>query len=185
MTRAIIIFLLSFLIQTITVAQDTSKWSVEVATSYRINRSENLKGIGALASRNIFGDFWLKSGILYKTRKENLEVEITTENFTLESDVELRLDYMSIPLMLIYKNNFFNLGLGTNYERYLGSKDLSDNPYLETTRTMKKKGKWLLTGYLGHPIFITNNLQIEPGVYFNYYPEKVFTDLNLSFRYLF
>ncbi len=87
--------------------------------------------------------------------------------------------------MLMYNSNFVNVGLGTYYERFLNSKDLSDNPFVKTTASPGDKSKWYLTGYLGYPVSITNNIHLEPGVLFNYANEKIFTDINLSFKYIF
>jgi hypothetical protein len=185
MNKAIIFFFCSFLFQTISIAQETAKWNVEVAASYRVNKSENLKGLGALVSRKLTGDFWLKSGIIYKNQKENFETQITSDHYQLTYDVELRLDYITIPLMLMYNGGFLNLGLGTNYERFLSSKDLSDNPFLKSSLSPVDKNKWYLTGYIGYPVSVTNNIQIEPGVLFNYANERIFSDLNLSFKYIF
>lgn len=185
MYKAIAILSFLILFGTLIFAQNTSKWSVELGTSYRVNKSDNLKGLGVLVSRKIAGDFWLQTGILYKNKKEEFESEIITGNKILVNDVELRLDYLSIPLMLRYNSNFFNIGLGTNYERYINSKDLSNNPLVETNLSFEDENKWYLSGYIGVPISITNNLEIEPGALFNYHSKQMFTDINLSFRYLF
>lgn len=167
------------------IAQDVSKWTGEIAASYRLNNTENQKGFGALLSRSIKGAFWVQSGVVYKNQKEKFKTEIIIENTTIENDVELRLDYIRIPLMLMYNSKFLNLGLGTNYERFLGSKDQSNNPYSETSLSLKAKNKWYLTGYMGYPLPITNRIRIEPGMLFNYSSQRILTDTNLSLKYNF
>ncbi len=87
--------------------------------------------------------------------------------------------------MLMYNSNFVNIGLGTYYEEFLNSKDLSDNPYIETTASPGEKSKWYLTGSLGYPISIANQLQLEPGILFNLANERIYTNLKISLKYKF
>ncbi|RCW39268.1 PorT family protein [Marinilabilia salmonicolor] len=190
MPRYIIILLCSLLSLTVTFAQSPAtqsptKWTVEVVTSCRINNNAKQKGFGALLSRNLSGNWWLQSGLIYKNHKDYVEINLTSVSYSFSYEAELRLNYISIPLMLFYNSNFVNVGLGTYYERFLNSKDLSDNPLSETTASPGEKSKWYLTGSLGYPISIGNRLQLEPGILFNLANEKIYKDLKISLKYKF
>ncbi len=185
MNKFIIAFCASILLHTMAYSQDIHKWAAELGTSYRINKSEHLKGVGILISRSVTGNFWLQSGVFYKKQIEEFKSEITTNNNTLMNDVKLRLDYLNIPLMLRYNSKFLSLGLGTNYERYMNSKDISDTDIVNTSLSIEEDNIWYISGYVGFPIPIFKNIQIEPGVMLNYHSEKTLTDINLAFKYLF
>lgn len=61
-----------------------------------------------------------------------LNSELITGSYTLVNDVELRLNYLSMPLMLLCNCGLLNIGLGANCEGYIALKDLSNNPLVKT-----------------------------------------------------